>query len=393
MIDHFTKYAEATVLTEVRADTTWAAFYERWIAIWGCPTSLLSDNGPQFRAGEWQQQCSALGIKKIYTTPYHPQGNGIIEAFHQFLNRTVSAYVAQTTWTLTEIIASVLLAYRSTPHPVTGESPHFLMTGIDLVLPHFQDWADHTSPHLSIAKRFDLLAQVRKDCLDNIVRRLAGRRARIGQKNTIQAGDLVIAALDNREMAKLVSRLGGAKYAPMWSEPCRVIRFCNPDKSTAVIRSIWHRDLQKQVPITKLTKIPRTLGQEALQMAKLELIADCRREMVQSNTEWGVQQHLQRIPAEERNKVLSQLDELDSEWKQPETEDIIVDIPATPKPSVIDTRPAKRRKLHGRPKWTILRGKWLKEGGNVSSLVVRSNVATYRRRKGRCIKADDGNIV
>ena len=83
MIDHFTKYAEATVLTEVRADTTWAAFYERWIAIWGCPTSLLSDNGPQFRAGEWQQQCSALGIKKIYTTPYHPQGDGIIEAAEQ----------------------------------------------------------------------------------------------------------------------------------------------------------------------------------------------------------------------------------------------------------------------------------------------------------------------
>ncbi len=186
MVDHFTKYAEVAVLKDHRAGTVWVAFYCRWIAGWGCPTYLLSDNGSPFSAKEFQRQCASLGIKKIFSTPYHPQGNGVVEAFHQFLNRTTSAYISQTTWALPEIIASVLLAYRSTPHPATGETPHYLMTGSDLVLPHFQDWVEYSSQaDWPLAKRFDILAQVRKSCFDDMVRKLAVRRGKDKSPNRV----------------------------------------------------------------------------------------------------------------------------------------------------------------------------------------------------------------
>ena len=84
MIDHFTKFAEVVVLSETSSETVWQIFYVRWIAIWGCPTYLLSDNGPQFASAEFRSRCQEMGIEKIFALPYHPQGNGVIESFHQF---------------------------------------------------------------------------------------------------------------------------------------------------------------------------------------------------------------------------------------------------------------------------------------------------------------------
>ena len=33
---------------------------------------------------EFQGHCQEFGIQKIYALPYHPQGNGVVESFHQF---------------------------------------------------------------------------------------------------------------------------------------------------------------------------------------------------------------------------------------------------------------------------------------------------------------------
>lgn len=45
----------------------------------------------------------------------------------------MAAFARQTEWALTEIVGSVMLAYRSTPHPALGETPYFVVTGLDMV--------------------------------------------------------------------------------------------------------------------------------------------------------------------------------------------------------------------------------------------------------------------
>src|SRR5271156_3721869 len=84
IIDHFSKYAEAVVVQDTRSSYLWEAFFTRWLAVWGCPTYLLSDNGSMFASTEFKQRCNEMGIQKVFSTPYHPQGNGIVEAFHHF---------------------------------------------------------------------------------------------------------------------------------------------------------------------------------------------------------------------------------------------------------------------------------------------------------------------
>ena len=216
IIDHFTKFAEVVVLSETSSRTIWQVFFVRWLTVWGCPTYLLSDNGPQFASKEFQAHCQEFGIQKIYSLPYHPQGNGVVESFHQFLTRSVAAYVSQTSWNLVDIVASVMLAYRSTPHPVTGESPYRLMTGLDLVLPHFQDWAEYSVDNMDTYRRFSLLAQVRKDCLDRTLRNASRNSPTTSNKSKapLNVGDLVVCWLTPTEVAKLLIRFGSLKFAP-----------------------------------------------------------------------------------------------------------------------------------------------------------------------------------
>lgn len=53
---------------------------------------IMSDNGPEFK-GSFEREhpfeimCQQLGIKHIYTRPYHPQTNGKIEAFWRILKK------------------------------------------------------------------------------------------------------------------------------------------------------------------------------------------------------------------------------------------------------------------------------------------------------------------
>lgn len=54
--------------------------------------AIMSDNGPEFKGSlerehPFETMCQQLGIKHIYTRPYHPQTNGKVEAFWRILKR------------------------------------------------------------------------------------------------------------------------------------------------------------------------------------------------------------------------------------------------------------------------------------------------------------------
>jgi len=73
--------------------------------------------------------CVRLGIDKRTTSAYHPQCNGQTERFNRTINDMLSQYVAanQKDWDLW--LASVLFAYRSSPHSSTKISPFEMVFG------------------------------------------------------------------------------------------------------------------------------------------------------------------------------------------------------------------------------------------------------------------------
>ena len=101
----------------------------------------MSDQGTRFTSKVIQAMCSLLGIKKIRTTPYHPQSNGSAERVHQTLRRMIGKLDPELYWKWPVHLGSVIIAYNATQSLVTGFSPYYLMFGqrpqlpIDLLFP------------------------------------------------------------------------------------------------------------------------------------------------------------------------------------------------------------------------------------------------------------------
>ena len=55
--------------------------------------NLLSDQGTQFLSRVIQETCRLMKIKKLQTTAFHPQSNGICERFHRTLIHMMSYFV------------------------------------------------------------------------------------------------------------------------------------------------------------------------------------------------------------------------------------------------------------------------------------------------------------
>lgn len=79
--------------------------------------------------------CRLLNTKKVNTTAYHPQTDGLVERFNNTLVEAISAYVStnQDDWDL--YIPAILFVYRVSPSVSTGDSPFYLLYGRETRLP------------------------------------------------------------------------------------------------------------------------------------------------------------------------------------------------------------------------------------------------------------------
>ena len=111
------------------AKTVCQAFYREVICRHGCPARLLSDQGPQFKSELVEQLCGLFGIKKIFSSTYYPQGDGLAERFMRTLNNSLSILSQSNVEDWDQYVCGVQFAYNSSIHAATGFTPFSLVTG------------------------------------------------------------------------------------------------------------------------------------------------------------------------------------------------------------------------------------------------------------------------
>ncbi|KAA3674184.1 uncharacterized protein DEA37_0001986 [Paragonimus westermani] len=136
LVDYFTKWSEAVPIERQDACTVAAAIINEWIARYGAPTMLHSDQGAAFESQLLKETCHLLGIKKTRTTPYHPQGNGLVERTNRTIKALLQSFLERhqaDRWD--ELLPRCMLAYRASIHTTTRYTPAYLTFGRELRLP------------------------------------------------------------------------------------------------------------------------------------------------------------------------------------------------------------------------------------------------------------------
>lgn len=133
MIDRATKWPEACPLEDITAEKVANAFYDGWIARFGCPVTITTDQGRQFESDLFNKLMQRMGIHRTRTTAYHPQCNGVIERWHRSLKTSLTARLESTTWS--RELPTVLLGLRASIKEDVGASTAELLYGQTLRLP------------------------------------------------------------------------------------------------------------------------------------------------------------------------------------------------------------------------------------------------------------------
>ena len=133
-LDYLTKWVEAYPVPDQRAETIARLLVENIVCRHGVPEELLSDRGANFLSDLILEMCSLLGIRKVNTSGYHPQTDGLVEKFNSTITNMISKSVAVSVeWD--KQLPLLLFAYRTTIQESTRESPFFLLYGRDPRLP------------------------------------------------------------------------------------------------------------------------------------------------------------------------------------------------------------------------------------------------------------------
>jgi hypothetical protein len=125
----FSKYVLAFPLRRKTAESIVKTVVQYWVAPFGAPQYVRSDEGTDCDSALMQYVCTALGIQKIRTPIYSPQANPV-ERWHATLGQTMRMWLDESEYrhwpTIVPLIAH---GYNTTVHTVTKFQPQELFLG------------------------------------------------------------------------------------------------------------------------------------------------------------------------------------------------------------------------------------------------------------------------
>lgn len=143
IVDAYTKWVE---VYDMNANSNSNAVIERlhdYIARFGLPKTIVSDNGTAFCSQQFLNFCTSNGMTHLTTPAYHPASNGQAESSVKIVKKGIkSSLLASRTAKECKLrLLKFLYDYRNSVHSTTGSSPAELVFGrklrtrLDLICP------------------------------------------------------------------------------------------------------------------------------------------------------------------------------------------------------------------------------------------------------------------
>ena len=126
--DYATRYLEAIPLPSTEAPRIAKELLKIFTRV-GVPEEVLMDQGTNFMSGLLGEIYRILQIKRIRTTPYHPQIDGLVERFNGTFKSMIKKFTRKNKKDWDEYLPYLLFAYREVPQESTGFSPFEMLYG------------------------------------------------------------------------------------------------------------------------------------------------------------------------------------------------------------------------------------------------------------------------
>ena len=227
-MDYLTKWPEVFATSDQTALTVARLLVEQVISRHGVPAELLSDRGKAFLSKLLHEVYDLMGMKKVNTTAYHPQTDGLVERF----NRTLTSMLAKTVkkdgsdWD--KHLPYVLYAYRTSPQESTKESPFFLLYGRDSRLPTDQalspqpprDVIDVDTYKSEVSQGLSAAWKMAREQVQKAQRRQKTQHDRHARDPGFRVGDRVFVLMPAKRLGK------AHKFARPFGGPYRIVAMC-----------------------------------------------------------------------------------------------------------------------------------------------------------------------
>ena len=217
-------------MPDQNAETIANAMVEGFIAKFGCPLQIHTDQGRNFTGNLFTQMCQLLQIVKTRTTPYHPASNAQVKQFNKTLLQIIRAYLKGNQRTWDENLQLLARAIRASVNRTTGFTANRMMLGrevlepIDLMLGTASQNLQET-PVEYVKKLEEQLKRVHKQARDTLLSAQCRQKKDYDLKvleRKYNVGDLVY-------LINSSSKVGQSnKLKPIWKGPYLVIKVISP---------------------------------------------------------------------------------------------------------------------------------------------------------------------
>ena len=218
MIDCFSRFVELYATCDVTALSAAKALLQ-FVGRYGCPSQILSDNGPQFVNGVIAELTSLLGSEHVLTMAYSHEENSIVERANKEVMRHLRGIVFDNTliakWS--SILPMVQRIINAQVHDRLGVSPAQILFGNTITLDRgfvFPHPVAVTTSTSSLSDWTATMLQAQADIIRvahaNQTRTDATHRVEPGTMLTVfPVGSYVLVQYENRPPSKLHPQLKG----------------------------------------------------------------------------------------------------------------------------------------------------------------------------------------
>jgi len=132
MIDHFSKYLISKAVKNNNAENIQICMKNFFNCI-GYPKIIQSDNGSEYKNAIINNLLTSNNIKQIFSSPRHPQTNGVMEIVHKEVRKNIlnNLDLIEDAISFENILLDCVLVHNNNTHKVTLYKPVFLIKNED----------------------------------------------------------------------------------------------------------------------------------------------------------------------------------------------------------------------------------------------------------------------